>query len=91
MKTLLTAARLRAVIAGAMTEKDVAQALRAHRIRYNFTTAPGYLAIRVPLRSGAAYIVRTASRSAPLQVRPAPAPDAWPVVAPVVPVLHPDY
>lgn len=81
MKALLTVSRLRSVISGAMTEKDVVSSLRRHRIRYRFTTAPGFLCIRVPLRSGSADIVRTASRSVPFSVRSA-APADYPYPLP---------
>jgi hypothetical protein len=64
MKSLLTAGRIRSIIAGAMTEKDVENSLRAHRIRYTYTTETGYLSIRIPTRSGCVRVYRSASRSA---------------------------
>ena len=75
MKLLLTADRLRSVIADARTEKDLELSLRLHRIRFTWTTEPGYLAAKVPLRSGAVLVYRSASRSAPFRIRSAaPAP-----------------
>ena len=71
MKLLLTAARLRSVIDGVRTEKDLEISLRLHRIRFTWTTEPGYLAARVPVRSGTVLVYRTCSRSAPFQVRSA--------------------
>ena len=69
MKMLLTAGRIRSILTGARTEKDVEHILRAHRIRFSWTTSPGFLAARVPVRSGSVLIIRTASRSAPFSVR----------------------
>lgn len=74
MKLLLSPARIRSMIAGANTEKDIENVLRAHKVRYSYTTAPGYLAIRVPVRSGAVLISRAPSRSAPPIASMAPAP-----------------
>lgn len=82
MKLLLSADRIRSVIAGAMTEKDIEKSLRLHKIKYNYTTAPGYLAIRIPCRSGSVLIARTASRSAPYTVRFS-APDGFPCPVPL--------
>lgn len=79
MRILLTAARIRAMISGAMTEKDIELALRAHGVRYSYDTSAGYLAIRVPVRSGVVRIYRTASRSASWQVRSAA--EAAPAIA----------
>lgn len=81
MKMLVTAARIRSAIDGARTEKDVENSLRRHRIRYSYDTSAGYMAIRIPARSGAVLVHRTASRSAPFMVRSA-AP------APVLPLRH---
>jgi len=81
MKLLLTTDRIRSAIDGAKTEKDVELSLRAHKIRYTYTTAPGFLAIRIPARSGSVLVYRTTSRSAPFTVR-----SAADVVRPAVPV-----
>ena len=86
MNALLTPSRLRAIAADVRTEKDLELTLRAHKIRFSYDTSAGFLSFRVPVRSGAVRIVRTASRSCPFRVFPA-SPRA---VVPVVPVLHPD-
>ena len=71
MKLLLTADRLRSIAAAADTEKELENLLRSHKIRFTWTTAPGYLCARVPCRSGSMLIYRTCSRSAPFAVRSA--------------------
>lgn len=81
MKLLVTAARIRSVIAGAMTEKDVELSLRSHRIRYSYDTRSGFLAFRIPSRSGSVIVYRTASRTAPFTVKTAAPADPlrmWP-------------
>lgn len=82
MKMLLSADRIRSIIAGAMTEKEIEKSLRLHKIKYAYTTSPGYLAIRIPCRSGSVLITRTASRSAPYMVRSA-APAGYPYPVPL--------
>lgn len=89
MKILVNAARVRSAINGARTEKDVELLLRAHKIRFSYDTAAGFLSFRIPARSGAVMVYRTASRSAPFVVRAA-APAAAPAF-PVVPVFRPEY
>ena len=97
MKTLLTAARIRSALDGARTEKDVELSLRAHKIRFSYDTGAGFLAFRIPARSGVILVYRTASRSAPFVVRSAAPVSAPPACirsagpVPVVPVLHPEY
>ena len=82
MKPIITAARIRSIIADARTERDVTDALRRHRVPYTFTTETGSLSIRIPCRAGAVHVFRSGSA---------------PVVAPVIPcpfrspVLHNDY
>lgn len=80
-RMFLTPARVRSIIAGTYNEMDLAQALRRHRIRFHWTTAPGCLAARVPVRSGTVLIYRTGARSAPFAVR-ASAPDRYPFPLP---------
>lgn len=79
MKMLLTVSRIRSAIVGARTEKDIENLLRAHKIRFSYDTSAGFLAIRIPARSGAVLVYRTCSRSAPFMVRSAAA----------VPVVYP--
>lgn len=81
MKSLVTVSRVRAILAGAMTETEAAAALRRHRIRYTFSTAGGIFHIRIPARSGAVTVTRTAARSAPLRVEAA-RPDLYPFPVP---------
>ena len=87
MKLLITADRIRAIVADARTEKDIELSLRSHKVRYSYDTSAGFLAFRIPARSGAVLVYRTCSRSAPFQVRSA-APAA---VYPVIPRLYPEY
>lgn len=68
MKLLLTPDRIRTMIDGAMTEKDIERTLRAHKVRFHYDTSLGFLAIRVPCRSGSVLICRTASQTAPFRV-----------------------
>ena len=89
MKLLLTAGRIRSALDGARTEKDVENLLRARKIRFSYDISAGFLAFRIPARSGAVLVYRTASRSAPFMVRAA-APAAAPAF-PVVPVFRPEY
>ena len=89
MKLLLTASRVRSVLGDARTEKDAANALRAHRIRYSFSTVGGVLHIRIPARSGTLRVYRTASRTAPLVVTMA-APVPYQYTRPVWPTWEVD-
>ena len=78
MKMLLTANKVRAIADAAATEKDLEILFRSHKIRFSWTTAPGFLAARVPVRSGSVLVYRTCSRSAPFRVR-ACLPDLQPL------------
>ena len=86
MKLLLTADRIRSVIADARTEKDIELSLRSHKIKFSYDTGAGFLAFRIPARSGTVLVYRTCSRSAPFVVRA-----AAPAVYPVAPLLRVDY
>lgn len=83
-RVLITAGRVRSILADARTERDAADALRRHRIRYRYSTAGGYLHIRIPARSGIVTVTRTASRTAPLAVSagPVPVPVRYPYPVP---------
>lgn len=81
MKALITAARVRHLTADARTEKDAAEILRRHRIKYSYSTAGGVLHIRIPARSGVITITRTASRVRPLYVA-APGAGCYPYPVP---------
>lgn len=77
MKLLLSADRIRSIAAAASTEKELESLLRKHKIRFSWTTAPGYLAARIPCRSGSVLVYRACSRSQPFRVRSAdPVPAA---------------
>ena len=69
MKMLLNADRIRSILDDCKTEPDIMRALRAHRIRYAFTTETGYMSIRIPYRKGIIRVFRTCSRSRPFIVR----------------------
>lgn len=71
MNILITAARVRSAISGARTEKDIELSLRLHKIRFSYDTSAGFLAFRIPCRSGPVLVYRTCSRSAPFAVCPA--------------------
>ena len=79
MKMLLTADRIRSIIADDRTEKDIEISLRLHKIRFSYDTSAGFLSLRVPVRSGIVRIYRTASRSAPFMVCAAPPSPIHPV------------
>lgn len=83
---MLTPARVRSLVSGCRTEKDVESSLRSHGIRFSYDTTGGYLSIRIPARSGAVRVYRAASRSAPFLVSSVPPVPAYPV-----PILHRDY
>ena len=85
MKMLLTVDRIRAIVSDARTEKDIELSLRSHKIKFSYDTSAGFMAFRIPARSGAVLVYRTCSRSAPFMVRAA-AP-----AFPVVPVFRPEY
>lgn len=89
MKMLLTVDRIRAMVTGARTEKDIELLLRSHKVKFSYDTGAGFLAFRIPARSGTVLVYRTCSRSAPFTVRAA-APAAVPAF-PVVPVFRPEY
>lgn len=84
MRLLLTADRLRNIAATAATERELENVLRRHKIRFCWTTAPGFLAARVPCRSGSVLIYRAAGRSGCMVTRSAPAvaPACYPLPLP---------
>ena len=88
MKMLLTVDRIRAMVAGARTEKDIEYSLRSHKVRYSYDTSAGFLAFRIPARSGTVLVYRTCSRSAPFRaIVAAPEGPAFPAA----PRLRIDY
>ena len=68
MRLLITPNRVRSMIEDARTEKDVELSLRRHKVRYSYDTRAGFLAIRIPCRTGAVLVYRSCSRSAPFKV-----------------------
>lgn len=83
MKLLLSVDRIRAIIAGARTEKDIELLLRSHKVKYSYDTGAGFLAFRIPARSGSVLVYRTCSRSAPFRaIVAAPAPAGYPFPLP---------
>ena len=86
MKLLLTADRVRSLAETVSNEKELENLFRSHKIRFSWTTSPGFLAARVPVRSGSVLVYRTCSRSAPFRVR-----SSAPAVYPVAPRLRLDY
>lgn len=88
MKMLLTADRVRAIVADARTEKDVELSLRSHKVKFSYDTGAGFLAFRIPARSGTVLVYRTCSRSAPFRaIVAAPEGSAFPAA----PRLRIDY
>ena len=77
--------KIRSAIAGCMTEIDVINSLRKHKIRYSFSTDYGFTQIRIPYKKGYIRIYRTCSRSAPFIVSVIP---AVPFIAPVPVIYH---
>lgn len=88
MKLLLSVDRIRAIVAGARTEKDIELSLRSHKVRYSYDTRAGFLSFRIPARSGTVLVYRTCSRSAPFRAIVA-APEG--PVFPAAPRLRVDY
>lgn len=88
MKMLLTSDRIRAIVADARTEKDVELSLRSHKVKFSYDTGAGFLAFRIPARSGTVLVYRTCSRSAPFRaIVAAPERSAFPAA----PRLRIDY
>lgn len=73
---IITQSRIRALVSECKTDADLVASLRRHKIRYKYTTAPGFLSVMIPCRTGKVLVYRTASRSNPFRVTPAaPAPN----------------
>lgn len=90
MRILLSADRIRSAISGARTEKEIELSLRRHKIRFSYDTSAGFLAYRIPVRSGSVLVYRTCSRSAPFAVCSArPDPRSGSVPGRSGPVLRP--
>lgn len=85
---LITSARVRAIISDCKTEPEIIRKLRAHGIKYRYSTETGYINIRIACKKGTIRIYRTASRSRPFLVRQ---DIPVPFVPVKYPVLHNDY
>ena len=80
---LITSARVRSLVSDCKTEMEIASVLRSRKIKYSFSTASGFLSIRIPCRKGSIIIYRTCSRSAPFMVKSVSPVPFIPVSAPV--------
>lgn len=69
MRTFISSARVRAILADARTDKEVVAALRRHCISYGYSTETGELHIRIPCRHG---VVRVYRKSTPVCSGPVP-------------------
>ena len=71
MKATITADRIRAMIAGCRTEKQVLAILKAHKVKFKQTPfSEGYmLNIRIPCKTGAIRVYRSCSRRCPFVVQ----------------------
>jgi len=56
---IITARRIRRILADAITDADAVDLLRSHGIRYGYSTAGGTLHICIPTRTGALRVYRT--------------------------------
>ena len=72
MKLLLSVDRIRSIAAAAGTEKELESLLRKHKIRFSWTTAPGYLPVFPAVPDLFSYTVPAAAqrrfRSVPLSL-----------------------
>lgn len=66
---IITQNRVKAIITGCKTEIDIIGALRAHKVKYSFSTATGTTNISIPCKAGTVRIYRTLSNNAPFTVR----------------------
>lgn len=55
---MISAKKIRSLLARCRTETDVITALRSNKIRYSYTTETGNLSIRIPYRKGVIRIIR---------------------------------
>ena len=78
IRQFISPARVRSIVADAVTDTDIVAALRRHRVRYTYSTEGGALHVRIPCRGGAVRIYRSTEPFRPPFPR-------FPF-----PVLHPD-
>lgn len=75
---LLTADKIRSIVADCKTEQDIIFSLRSHKIKCGFSTETGFTTIRIPYRKGVIHIYRSCNRSCPFVVRSnASLPYSW--------------
>ena len=75
---IITKSRIKAIASECKTDADLIASLRRHKIRYKYTTEPGFLSIMIPCRTGKVIVYRAASRSTPFRVSPvSPAPNYY--------------
>ena len=67
---IITPDRIRSLVSECKTDTDLIASLRRHKIRYKYTTDPGFLSVAIPCRTGKVLVYRTASRSNPFRVIP---------------------
>lgn len=80
---IISADRIRSIVADCKTLPDLTHSLRSHKIKYSLTTDTGYLSVRIPCRKGCIRIYKTCSRSAPFLVRSeSPAVNVYPYPLP---------
>ena len=70
MRATIKAARVRAILYDARTDRDITDALRRHCIRYRYSTTGGVFHVVVPCIGGALRVFVTADRSVPPVVVP---------------------
>ena len=66
---IITQNRVKAIIAGCMTEMDIINALRAHKVKYSFSVETGIMNIAIPCKTGKIRVYRSLSSRAPFTVR----------------------
>ena len=72
---IITPARIRSIVSDCKTDADLIASFRRHRVKYGYTTEPGFLSVVVPCGTGKVMVYRTASKSNPFRVAPvSPAP-----------------
>lgn len=89
MSITITADRIRAMLEGCRTDKQVLSVLKAHKVKYSHTPfSDGYaLNIRIPCKTGAVRVYRCCSRKSPYIVQHL---TPCRMVYSGIPVFHPD-
>lgn len=66
---IITQNRVKAIITGCKTEIDIINTLRAHKIKYSFSTETGIMNVAIPCKTGKIRVYRLPSNRAPFAVR----------------------